>query len=489
MRGAETKQPNIVLFLADDQGAWALGCAGNAEVRTPNLDRIAATGMMFENFFCSSPVCSPARATILTGRIPSQHGVHDWIRAGNTTGERDGYGGLIEYLAGQTGYSDLLAQAGYICGLSGKWHVGDSLHPQKGFVFWEAHAGGGGPYYNAPMVHDGAVYSEPRYVSDAITDNALRFLEQRRGAAEPFCLSVNYTAPHSPWEREHHPVEIYDDYFRNCPFNSTPRLPMHPWQVNSAPCGFTEDSRRAILSGYYAAISAMDAGIGRILDWLEREGMRGDTLVVFMSDNGMNMGHHGLFGKGNATFPMNMFDTSVKVPMLVSQPGRVPAGLRNADLLSQYDFMPTVLEWAGVANPAAAGLPGRSFAPILRGESVGARPVVVFDEYGPVRMIRDGGWKYVHRYPYGPHELYDLASDPDEAVNLVQRPECRDRVRSMRDELERWFERYVDPARDGAREGVTGKGQLCLCGPAARGRAAYSEDWRYESGHKFRPYP
>jgi arylsulfatase A-like enzyme len=340
------------------------------------------------------------------------------------------------------------------------------------------------------MVRDGVAYTEPRYVTDAITDNALRFLEGRKKHDEPFCLSVHYTAPHSPWDRDNHPKAIYDDYFRNCPFDSTPRMSMHPWQINSAPCGFTEDSRRDILSGYYAAITAMDGNIGRVLDWLEREGMREDTLVVFMGDNGMNMGHHGLFGKGNATFPMNMFDTSVKVPMLVSQPGVVPAGNVNADLLSQYDFMPTVLEWAGVANPEADSLPGRSFAGALRGGRVGGgAPVVVFDEYGPVRMIRDRQWKYVHRYPYGPHELYDLAADPDETTNLMDRPEHRDRVQAMRRDLDHWFHRYVDPARDGAREPVTGKGQLCLCGPAARGSAAYSADWHYLSGHEYRQYP
>jgi arylsulfatase A-like enzyme len=487
---ATGRRSNILLFLADDQGAWAMGCAGNREIRTPNLDRLAATGTRFDNFFCSSPVCSPARATILTGRMPSQHGVHDWIRGGNMPGDRDGCGSVIPYLAGQTGYTDRLARAGYVCGLSGKWHLGDSPRPQNGMTFWEVHAGGGGPYYHAPMIRDGVAYTEPRYVTDAITDNALRFLEQRKGRPEPFCLNVHYTAPHSPWDREHHPKDLYDDYFRNCPFDSTPRLPMHPWQVDSAPCGYTEEARRAVLSGYYAAITAMDTNIGRVLDWLEREGLRGETLVVFLSDNGMNMGHHGLFGKGNATFPLNLFDTSVKVPMLASQPGCVPSGTVETGLWSQYDFLPTLLEWAGVPEAPSDHLPGRSFAPVLRGvASDGAAPVVVFDEYGPVRMIRDRRWKYVHRYPYGPHELYDLANDPDEASNLHGRTEHAERTIELSAALDAWFERYVVPARDGAREGVTGKGQLRLCGAAAAGMRAYAEDWRYLSGRPFEPYP
>ena len=134
----------------------------------------------------------------------------------------------------------------------------------------------------------------------------------------------------------------------------------------------------------------------------------------------MNMGHHGIYGKGNGTFPMNMFDTSVKVPVLISRPGAVPQGIVNDDLLSHYDVLPTLLEYLGLPNPQAQTLPGRSFAPLLRGESLLEREhVIVFDEYGPVRMIRSRDWKYIHRYPYGPHEFYDLANDPDEAHNLI----------------------------------------------------------------------
>lgn len=461
-------RPNILFILTDDQGPWALGCAGNKEIHTPNLDRLAESGTRFDSFFCASPVCSPARATIVTGRIPSAHGVLDWLRTGSTIAkyEPDGQGRLIEYLQGMPGYTDYLADAGYLCALSGKWHLGDSHHPQKGFSFWEVHAKGGGPYCNAPMVHDGEAYEEPRYVTDAITDNALRFLDEEWTGEQPFYLSVHYTAPHSPWNRENHPAELWDDYFENCPFDFVPNMVAPPGWVYAVQRQIkTPEKRRELLSGYYAAVTAMDSNVGRLLDWLEAHSLREDTLVVFMGDNGMCMGHHGVYGKGNATAPLNMFEESVKVPCIISHPGRVPAGKVCSELLSQYDFMPTLLDYVGIENPQAETLPGKSFVPLLLGESSGGREqVVVFDEYGPVRMVRTKDWKYVHRYPDGPNELYDLRTDPGEQTNLVSDPAYASTVREMRGRLEDWFRRWGDPVRDGAQFIITGAGQAGLIG-------------------------
>ena len=483
MASRETSRPNVIVVLTDDQGAWAMGCAGNAEIRTPNLDRLAATGTRFENFFCTSPVCSPARASLLTGRIPSQHGVHDWIRAGNARDESDKGGRLTEYLRGQIGYTDVLAEAGYVCGLSGKWHLGDSHHPQKGFTFWQTHAHGGGPYYHWPKIRGEEVVVEPNYVTDAITDDALRFLDTQAETPEPFYLSAHYTAPHSPWGREHHPAEIFDAYHANCPFESVPNDPPHPWQTNTAPIGTDAAKRRENLSGYFAAITAMDANVGRILDWLEAHSLRDNTLVFFTSDNGMNMGHHGIWGKGNGTFPLNMYDTSVKVPAIASRPGHVPEGVVRDAMVSQYDFLPTLLDYLGLANPAGAELPGRSFAPLLRGQDhAGRENVVVYDEYGPVRMIRTREWKYVHRYPYGPHELYHLAEDPQEKTNLFGQDEHAGRVRELRARLEGWFLCYVEAMLDGTREPVTGLGQLGLAGTSANGEDNFAGDWHYVAG-------
>ncbi|MBP6965190.1 MAG: sulfatase-like hydrolase/transferase [Armatimonadetes bacterium] len=469
MKSAEVSTPNILFILTDDQGPWAMGCAGNDEIRTPNLDRLAKTGVRFDSFFCASPVCSPARASIVTGRIPSAHGVHDWLRTGDTIAkyEPEGDGRLIEYLAGMPGYTDYLAAAGYTCAISGKWHLGDCHHPQKGFSFWEVHSKGGGPYYGAPMVHAGETYEEPRYVTDAITDTALGFLDSMgQMRREPFYLSVHYTAPHAPWNRENHPAERWDDYFENCRFDSVPSTEIPPeWVRKVQRFADTPERRRTMLSGYFAAVTAMDANVGRLLDWLETHNLREETLVVFMGDNGMCMGHHGVYGKGNGTRPLNMFEESVKVPFIVSQPGRVPEGVVCSEMLSQYDFMPTLLDYVGIENPQAEKLPGRSFVSLLMGkEEAGRDEVVVFDEYGPVRMVRTKDWKYVHRYPDGPNELYHLSVDPREMTNLVSDAGCASTIEEMLARLEGWFSRWADPIRDGRGCIVTGAGQGGLMG-------------------------
>ncbi|MDH7569824.1 MAG: sulfatase-like hydrolase/transferase [Armatimonadota bacterium] len=466
--------PNLVLILSDDQGAWALGCAANSEIQTPNLDRLAATGTRFSRFFCASPVCSPARASLLTGHIPSRHGIHDWLRKGNMDEQGDH---AIPYLLGLRGYTQLLARAGYVCALSGKWHLGDSLRAQQGFTHWFAHQLGGGPYYNAPLIRNGTPYREPRYVTDVITDDALEFLAEQRCREQPFYLSVHYTAPHSPWDPQQHPDDVLNLY-ADCPFLSCPDEPAHPWQINSAPRG-TGEKRKEQLRGYYAAVTAMDRNVGRILDALEAMDRREETLILFTSDNGMNMGHHGIFGKGNGTFPQNMYDTSVMVPAIFSRPGSCPAGVVVDGLYSHYDVFPTLLEYAGI-DFRDETLPGASFAPLLRGEGMpGREDVVVCDEYGPVRMIRNRRWKYVHRFPCGPHELYDLAEDPGERHNLFAEKGAQSEIERLKGRLDRFFLRYGDPGLDGAREPVYGVGQVGLAGIRAGGAPAFHSEFHY----------
>lgn len=482
-------RPNILFILTDDQGAWAMRCAGNGDIHTPNLDRLAGEGTRFDNFFCASPVCSPARASILTGRIPSQHGVHDWIRRGNLDrrdlGEYASHRYFrdenepVQYLDGMTTYTDLLAEHGYHCALSGKWHLGDSIHPQHGFTRWYTIGRGGCLYTEADMIDEGKLVFQEGYVTDLITNRALRYLEELSQEDAPFYLSVHYTAPHDPWEEDQHPAEFYDLY-RDCACTATPDLPIHPRQIGTAPSGVGPERLR-LLRGYYTAITAMDAGVGRLLDKLEALGLADDTLVIFNGDNGMNMGHHGIWGKGNGTFPFNMYDTAVKVPFLARWPGHIPAGRVTQSLCSQYDLIQTFNDLLGLNASLPEDLPGSSFASVLLGGEREDGRVVVFDEYGPSRMIRTRRWKYIHRVPYGPHELYDLEADPEEVHDLAGKPEYAQVEAQLRDELFRWFCRYADPAVDGSREAVTGFGQLSRPGIYSQGQAVYAQNPKYQN--------
>lgn len=441
--------PNIIFILTDDQGPWAAGCYGNPEIRTPNIDRLAASGMRFDRFFCASPVCSPSRASFLTGQIPSQHGVHDWIREGNY-GDR-----AATYLEGQTAYTDILANNGWTCGFSGKWHMGNSVLPQHGFAHWFVHQKGGGPYNDAPMIRNGELYNTPGYVTNVITDDALDFIERHAGDEDPFYLSVHYTAPHSPWTG--HPQDIVDSY-DDCPFVSCPQEPAHPWAT-----GLTRSSldNREMLKGYFAAVTAMDLDVGRILDRVEEKGIRDDTVIVFTSDNGFSCGHHGFWGKGNGTYPLNMYENSVLVPFVASHLGSIPENTVDTSLTSACDFMPTLIDYVGLDVPDGLNLPGRSFSPALLGEpDEGRASVVIHDEYGPTRMVRTTDWKYVRRYPDGPDELFDLASDPEERNNRIADPGQRTRISEMSGLIEDWFATYVVAERDGRDLPVTGGGQM-----------------------------
>lgn len=456
MPSPEPSPPNLLFILADDHGAWALGCAGNDEIVTPNLDQLAAEGIRFENFFCASPVCSPARATLLTGRMPSRHGVHDFLHWGEGVPAD-----AIRFLDGQPTVPSIVRAAGYRTALCGKWHLGEGMEAQAGFDYWRAMPRGGSSYYRVPLAQEGKLENhEGVYATELYTNAALTFLETQRGQTQPFCLHVHYTAPHSPWDRKNHPSELWDCYYDDCPFDSTPAQAPSPDFLMNQPV--SPEARREKLAGYYTAVELMDKEIGRLLDALEEQGIREQTLVVFMSDNGMNMGHRGLFGKGNATSPPNMFEESVKIPCIISQPGRIPSGRVERGLWSQYDWLPTLLDYTGLSDQTPAGLPGRSFASLLRGEVGGGSEcehVVVCDEYGPTRMLRSSEWKLIWRYPAGPHELYHLATDPGETRNLFHLRGHEETIERMRRELTGWFEQYASGGFDGRQLPITGKGQ------------------------------
>ncbi|MBT6150357.1 MAG: sulfatase-like hydrolase/transferase, partial [Gemmatimonadetes bacterium] len=393
-------------------------------------------------------------------RMPSQHGVHDWIREGNTGPD------AATYLEGEVAYTDVLAAHGYTVGLSGKWHLGNSLRVQHGHSHWYVHQSGGGRYNDAPMIRDGRLVDEPGYVTNRITDDALGFLDRHADDSAPFYLGVHYTAPHSPWTG--HPQQIVDSY-ADCDFASCPQEPIHPWSRGH---GLTESclGKRDMLQGYFAAVTAMDLDVGRLLDKLEARGLRDDTLVIFASDNGFSCGHHGFWGKGNGTFPLNMYENSVTVPFLVSQPGSVPAAVVESGLHGACDLFPTLLQYLGLPIPDGGDRPGQSFAGLLSGPSptgdAGHESLVVDGvsqcaEYGASRMVRTTDWKFVDRGHELPGELYHLTEDPDERHNLIDDSGSRGQRAELHGVLLDWFARYgAGGPRDGRLWNISGGGQL-----------------------------
>ncbi len=426
--------PNIVLIMTDDQGQWALGCYGNEEIHTPHIDQLASEGIRFTHSYCTSPVCSPSRATFMTGLIPSQHGIHDWINEENE-GERAE--SLVQRF---TTLTDVLHANGYECALSGKWHLGDNMTPFRHHDYWFTIPTGGGPYKDARVAFNGEEYTAEGYLSDHITNHAIEFIQQDH--SQPFFLNVQYTAPHGPWR--HHPT-TYLEMYEDCEFNSLPDEPRHPWA--SAYLGNL--GNKDVLKQYFASVSAVDEGVGRIVRTLDELGIRDNTVVVFMSDHGFQCGHNGLFGKGNCSNPRNMYEESVLVPHIVSAPGLLPKfthGQVNHNYINGHDLMPTLLDIAGASMPDGR-YAGRSYLPIMQGKRI-AWDNTAYAEYGRARMIRTPEWKYVHRADGGPNEFYDMQSDPNENNNLATVPKYNEQMVEMRKRLFEWFRRYAEGDAD-----------------------------------------
>jgi len=430
---ADKPATNLIFIMTDDQGAWSLGCYGNPEARTPAVDHLAAEGIRFRRAFATIPVCSPSRATFLTGRIPSQHGIHDWIKNENM-GERARYILDREVLLRQ-----ILARHGYTCGVVGKWHLGDSLKSRADFSYWFALPQGSGVYNDAPMCWQGEVINVPGYLTDRITDRAIVLVTANND--QPFFLFVAYSAPHSPWVG--HPQDLVDEYMK-CPFNEIPKDPPHPWSSTHA----NLLGHKPTLAQYFAACSGVDRGVDRIIKGLDDLKLAERTLVVYTSDQGYNVGHHGLWGKGNASNPRNMYDTSMQVPLIFRQPGRVPKGRETDVLFGAYDFVPTVLDYLGLPPSPGRNLPGRSVAAVVQGRPDNAPADAVYGEYGRARSIRTDRWKFVHRADGGPDELYDLHADPGEKDNLIDKPELRSTMIDLRKRIFDWFSRYGEAGTD-----------------------------------------
>jgi arylsulfatase A-like enzyme len=435
---ARARLPNVVLILTDNHGAWTLGCYGNRDIRTPHIDRLAAGGVLFTRAHANNAVCSPTRASLFTGLMPSQHGVHTYLGAGGAQVGPQAYNTIREFAS----IPKLLTDTGYTAGLVGKWHLGDNLKPQEGFSYWITKPHGHSPgFYNQEIIEDGKIRTEPTYLTEFWTDHAVRFIELNRN--RPFFLALCYNGPYGLGGAAEEPIRnAHAEYYSTHDLPSMPRDRPHPWNFNYGRWMDNIDVRRK----YAAEVSGIDDGVGRVVDTLARLGLEDDTLVIFVGDQGLAGGHSGFWGMGDHTRPLTAFDWTTWIPLILRHPRRMTKGHRSDLLVSTYDVFPSLMHYLGLERqlPAKPELPGRNFAPVLEGKPVQWENTVYF-EFENVRSIRTAEWKYIERIHQQPNELYDLRRDPGERMNLITRPEHAQTAAGLRDRLHRFFDRYSDP--------------------------------------------
>ncbi len=422
------ERPNIVLVIADDLASWMLGCYGNKEIRTPNIDRFARMGTRFVNHYCCTPICSASRATIFTGRLPRQHGIVDFLSPNPVANPPQGQAAPPPSFEREIMISDLLAGAGYNCGYMGKWHMGNDQQPQHQFKNWYTMLGGSSRYQDPQMSSNGQVVQEKGYLADLITARACRFIDQQQ-AGTPFFLTVSHFNPHTPYEG--HPAKYYEMYGKT-------NFDTIGWQP-PAPNALREKNMLTDIVGNIrraaAATTALDDQIGVLMAKLRERQIEENTLVIFTGDNGYLLGRHGLWSKGLASDPINMYEEVMQVPMLWRWVGHVPADNTRPDLVSFYDFVPTLADVTGVPVPADRKLTGRSYyqfvnnRPLPRSERW---PTYLYGEFRNTFMVRDSRYKLVERNDgRGPNELYDLRTDLREHTNQYANPQfivTRDRL-------------------------------------------------------------
>ncbi len=438
---------NILLFLTDDHAAWAAGCYGNREVHTRNIDFLASEGIQMLNAYTPTPVCSPARASLFTGKTSSQHGIHDYI---GTAGNMDDNYCWLQY---ETILPELLQAGGYETAVVGKWHLGQEKSAKKGFD----HSVTIGPEY--PVFHDQPRIfydgSEPiektGYLAGNITDEARSYL-RKRDREKPFFLTIGHYATHSPWKG--HPERIVAEY-RSSGAGKREGANHYPFGIQrNESLDPTRQNPEEALCQYYAGVSEIDESVGCMLDELTAQGILDNTLIIYTSDHGLNCGQHGLWGKGNATFPLNMVEESIRIPLILYNRKLLFSRQKRSEPVNHTDTFATILEAAGVVEDADArkkrNSPGQSYYPMLANTSrLRDWRTVQICEYGPVRTAVDKNYK-LSMYPEGQADLlFDLRNDPGEEHNLYDAPGYRKVRNRLATAIDLFFETYSEADKEG----------------------------------------
>lgn len=433
-REGERDGPLNVLFLFPDQmRAQAMGCMGNPDVKTPNLDRLAQEGILFRNHFANSPVCCPARAIILTGKYAHTNGM---------------IANDLRLRESETSMAELFAERGYRTGFIGKWHLdGGKRQPgwippgarRQGFEFWAANQ----VSHNHFDTHYYRDEPEPipikTFESEAWTDLGIEFLRQASEDSRPFFLTVQMGPPHDPYLAPDEYMEMYDPEA----ISLRPNFAGDESDRDLEPNPYIATPGRKEIAAYYAMVTAVDDQVGRILEELDRLGLRESTVVIVSSDHGDMLGSHG------ARLKRKPWEESIRVPGIVRHP-LAPAGRETDALFSHVDIAPTLLSLCGIGPPAE--MQGSDLSPVILGESDSGPDSAYFQIFGP--FLAGGvtqGWRGIRkqRYMYArtedaPWVLYDLETDPFELTNLVDDPSSADLMEQLDGELAGLMDRHGD---------------------------------------------
>ncbi len=444
------KRPNLLLVLGEGQRADAMSIAGNTLLTTPNHDRIGREGVRFRNAFVTNALCAPARAVTLTGMNSHSTGA-----LGNHV--RDPLPSSIPL------FTDLLREAGYEVAMCGKAHVGNGARER----YWDYYFAFNSPatnYYHPRFAegHNGKI-GEPdtynAYADDLMTDRALAWLQQPR--EKPFCLLLWFQTPHAPFYRARRHLDLYNGVPIPKPTTFDDDLKGYPGKprafadadnkIGTTVLG-TDDPRslEELVKDYYAGLVAVDENLGRVFQWLDRSGQMDDTAIVHCADHGFFLGEWRMYDK------RFMHEPSIRVPMQIRYPSRIPSGRVLDDMVLNLDIAPTLLDLAGVAIPTH--MQGHSMVSLARGEEPHWRLDWLYEYYEypdaekvkPHRGIRTTRYKFIHYYNEPQEfELYDLETDPGERNNLYGQPAHAALTRELTDRLTELRRETHDPSLNG----------------------------------------
>jgi N-acetylglucosamine-6-sulfatase len=439
-----TAPRNIVFILTDDHRYDFMGFTGRLPwLKTPNLDHLFHQGAWFKNAFVTTALCSPSRASILTGSYSHVHSIVD-----NASPEP----------TGNTYFPQYLQAAGYQTGFFGKWHMGEEEaadNPRPGFNHWESFKGQG-VYYNPTININGKqqIFDDSTYITDLLTEHALQWLKNR-DRSKPFFLYLSHKAVHAPmspakrhaglYRNKKYPLpstyfQTMTDEYKKLNWPEWVKQQRYSWHGVDFPY-HTHQPIEEIVQLYCETLMGVDESIGAVMKYLETEGLDKSTLVIYMGDNGFSFGEHGLIDK------RHFYEESAKVPFLASCPDLFKGEQTVNRMVQNVDVAPTILAAAGLQAPST--MPGRSFIPVLKGDSTKWRDKIFYEYYWEydfpmtpsVFGVRNDKYKYIRYYGiWDTNELYDIENDPAESVNLINKPEHAETVKKMADELWEWLE-------------------------------------------------